>query len=127
MSGLQERLKNLRPYVVGIRFVKDMPVVDVNIKDGWEILGSDKISINKSEKTKNYYMFYSEDGSADIDYILDFVESCIDYNKEIEAKEILFKTYVSTLKDIFDSTSYEDLKKLEFKLPKNVEEKEEQI
>jgi hypothetical protein len=127
MTSLQDRLKNLRPYVVGIRFVKDMPVVDVNIKDGWKILSSDKISINKSEKTKNYLMFYSENPSMEIDEILDFVESCIDYNREIEAKEILFKTYISTLKNIFESTPYEDLKNLEFKLPKKIEEKEEQI
>lgn len=127
MISLQERLKNLRPHVVGIRFIKDMPVVDVNIKDGWKILENKNISINKSEKTKNYYMFYSENTNVDIDEILDFVESCIDYNKEIEAKEILFKNYVNTLKNIFDGNSYEDLKKLEFKMPKIVEEKEEQI
>lgn len=127
MTSLQDRLKNLRPYVVGIRFVKDMPVVDVNIKDGWKILSNDKISINKSEKTKNYLMFYSENPSMEIDEILDFVESCIDYNKEIEAKEILFKTYINTLKNIFENSSYEELKNLEFKLPKKIEEKEEQV
>ena len=127
MTSLQDRLKNLRPHVVGIRFIKDMPVVDVNIKDGWKILSNEKISINKSEKTKNYYMFYSEDTSVEIDEILDFVESCIEYNKEVEAKEVLFKTYVSSLKTLFDTSSYEDLKKLEFKIPKRIEEKEEQI
>ena len=74
MTSLQDRLKNLRPYVVGIRFVKDMPVVDVNIKDGWKILSNDKITINRSEKTKNYLMFYSENSSVEIDEILDFVE-----------------------------------------------------
>lgn len=121
--SLQERLKNLRPYVVGLRFVKEMPVVDVNIKDGWEILDSDKISINKSEKVKNYLMFYSEDPNTDIDYVLDFVESIIEHNKEIEAKDILFKTYVDMLKDIFKINSYEKLKKLEFTFNKSVEEK----
>lgn len=123
---LQERLKNLRPYVVGLRFVKDMPVVDVNIKDGWEILQSDKISVNKSEKTKNYLMFYSDDPATSIDHVLDFVESCIDYNKENEAKEILFKAYIDTLKDIFKTNSYEDLKKLEFTFPKVMEKLQEE-
>lgn len=127
MTSLQERLKSLRPHVVGIRFVKDMPVVDVNLKEGWVITENDNISVNKSEKTKNYYMFYSENPDVDIDYILDYVESCIDFNKEVEAKEILFKAYVSTLKSIFENTSYEDLKKLEFKLPKSIEEKEEEL
>jgi len=125
--SLQERLKNLRPYVVGLRFVKEMPVVDVNIKEGWKLLGSEKISINKSEKVKNYLMFYSEDPSVDIDSILDFVETVILYNKEIEAKDELFTTYVSMLKDMFENTPYEKLKNLEFKLASKMMEKEEQI
>lgn len=123
--SLQERLKNLRPYVVGIRFVKEMPVVDVNLKDNWVTLKSDKVSINKSEKVNNYYMFYSQDTGIEIDEILNFVERVIDYNKESEAKDTLLKTYISTLKELFENSSYEQLKKLEFKLPKQLEEKEE--
>lgn len=124
--SLQERLKNLRPYVMGLRFVKEMPVVDVTIKDGWRLIESDKISINKSEKVKNYLMFYSEDSSVEIDEILDYVESCIEYNKEIEAKEVLLKTYIETLRNIFNNTSYDELKKLQFTFPKSIEEKHEE-
>jgi hypothetical protein len=127
MNSLQDRLKNLRPYVVGIRFVKDMPVIDVNIKDGWKLLENDKITISRSEKVKNYLMFYSENPSVEIDEILDFVESCIDYNNEMEAKEILFKSYVVKLKSIFEHNTYEELKNLDFSLPKKIEEKEDQI
>ena len=103
--SLQERLKNLRPYVVGIRFVKEMPVVDVNLKDNWVTLKSDKVSINKSEKVNNYYMFYSQDTSIEIDEILNFVERVIDYNKESEAKDTLLKTYISTLKELFENVN----------------------
>lgn len=123
--SLQERLKNLRPHVVGIRFVKEMPVVDVNLKQNWVTLKSDKILVNKSEKVENYYMFYSQDASAEIDEILNFVERVIEYNKESEAKDTLLKTYIGTLKELFQNSSYEQLKKLEFKLPKEIEEKEE--
>lgn len=128
MISLQDRLKRLRPYVVGIRFVKDMPVIDVNVKDGWKILSNDRITINKSEKTKNYFMFYSENPEIDVDEILDFVEKCIDYNKEIEAKEVLYETYASTLRNLFQNTSYEELKNLQFTFNKKVElSKEEEI
>lgn len=123
--SLQERLKNLRPYVIGLRFLKEMPVVDVNIKDGWQVLEHDKISVKKSEKVKNYLMFYSEDNSVEIDDILNFVESCIDFNKEIEAKEVLYKTYLEMLKNIFNTTSYEELKSLQFNLPKKIEQEQE--
>lgn len=128
MNSLQGRLKKLRPYVVGIRFVKDMPVIDVNVKDGWKILSNDKISINKSEKTKNYFMFYSENPDMEVDEILDFVERCIDYNKEIEAKEVLYETYVVTLKNLFENNTYEELKNLQFTFNKKIElSKEEEI
>ena len=33
----QEKLNELRPYVTGIRFVKDLPVVDVVLRDGWDM------------------------------------------------------------------------------------------
>ena len=124
MNSLQDKLKNLRPYVVGIRFIKETPVVDVNIKDGWKLLSSDKILINKSEKIKNYYMFYSENETVDIDDILNFVEECINYNKEIEAKEVLYRTYLSTLKSLFENSTYEEFKTLEFKFQNKVMEKE---
>lgn len=124
--SLQERLKNLRPYVIGLRFLKEMPVIDVNIKEGWRLLEHDKISVKKSEKVKNYLMFYSEDPSLDIDDILNFVEACIDFNKEIEAKELLYKTYLDTLRNIFNSTSYEELKNLQFTFPNKIKETQEE-
>lgn len=113
--NFQERLKELRPYVTGLRFVKDMPVVDVVFDQGW-IFPEESLSIviKESEKVKNYYMCYSEDLTIDIDTILDFVNRAIIYNKEVELKKQLLLKYRSELDRLFSNTSYEKLLDLEF-------------
>jgi hypothetical protein len=118
--NIQERLKNLRPYVTGLRFVNDMPVVDAILTEGWKLLKNDKILVKKSENI-NQFFFYSEDPELQIDIILDFVEKCINHNKELELKTALFQEYVNMLKEIFKNTSYEVLKTLEFKIPKKMD------
>ena len=42
----QEKLSELRPYVTGIRFVKDLPVVDVVLIENWDMFESDSVTIN---------------------------------------------------------------------------------
>ena len=54
----QERLNELRPYVTGIRFVKDLPVVDVLLLEGWDMFESDTVSYKPSSNTKNYFMVF---------------------------------------------------------------------
>ena len=43
----QEKLTELRPYVTGIRFVKDLPVVDVVLMENWDMLSQIKLLINQ--------------------------------------------------------------------------------
>ena len=43
---VQEKLNSLRPYVTGIRFVKNLPVVDLILQDSWDIFESDNVHIN---------------------------------------------------------------------------------
>ena len=115
---LQERLKNLRPYVVGLRFVRgDKPVVDVKLDETWTIIENPKIVVTKSNKVKDYYMVYSDDSSIDIDELLDYIESFINYNKELEEKSILLKIYIEKLQELFENSSFEDFKMLELTIP----------
>lgn len=111
---LQERLKNLRPYVVGLRFIKgDKPVVDVKLDETWTFIENSKIVITKSNKVKDYYMVYSDDPSVEIDELLDFIELFINYNKELEEKSVLLKLYTGQLQQLFGNTTFEQFKRLE--------------
>ena len=37
MSKIQERLNTLRPYVIGIRYVQGIQLVDAILKEGWTV------------------------------------------------------------------------------------------
>ena len=55
---IQEKLNSLRPYVTGLRFVKDLPVVDMLINEGWDMFESDSVSYKLSNNNKNYFMLF---------------------------------------------------------------------
>ena len=54
----QEKLNELRPYVTGIRFVKDLPVVDVVLLDNWDMFESDSVTYKNSNNNQNYFMVF---------------------------------------------------------------------
>ena len=90
MMMIQERLNDLRPYVTGIRFVKNMGVVDVVFKDGWDVYEGNEVTYKPSQKNKNYFMFHPKNQeSNDFDMILDHVEDIIEDDElDITLEEI---------------------------------------
>jgi len=114
MGGIQNRLDKLMPYVKGMRFVKNTAVVDVQLKENWTIVKSDKILYQKGKNEENYFMFFSEDGSSTFDDILDFVEKTINFNIENEKKLELIKVKIDELKRHFETKSLDVLRTLKF-------------
>jgi hypothetical protein len=114
MGGIQNRLDKLMPYVKGMRFVKNTAVVDVQLKENWTIVKSDKILYQKGKNEENYFMFFSENGSSTFDDILDFVEKTINFNIENEKKLELIKVKIDELKRHFETKSLDVLRTLKF-------------
>jgi len=113
---IKERLNNLRPYVRGVRFVKDMAVVDVVFKDGWDVYENSIVTYKPSKSSKNYFMFFPMDQeSSDFDLLLDHIEDIIESNIERENKLVLLKAKVEELKVLFDSKPLTELERLKFK------------
>jgi hypothetical protein len=114
---IQERLNDLRPYVTGIRFVQNMGVVDVILKEGWDVFESDNVTYKPSKNQKNYYMFHPTDqDSNDFDMILDHVEEIISGNIEKEHKLVLLRAKIEELKELFSSKPLVELERLKFKI-----------
>jgi len=114
---IKERLNNLRPYVRGVRFVKDMAVVDVVLKEGWDVYENNVVTYKPSKSSKNYFMFYPNDQmSSDFDLLLDHIEDIIENNIERENKLVLLKAKVEELKVLFDSKPLTELERLKFKI-----------
>jgi len=114
MSKIQEKLNALRPYVVGIRYLQGIQLVDAVFKDGWAIPKSEIIHQERVDGEDNYYMFYSENDDIDIDDLLDYVKEIIDLNIERERKYELLSEKVEELKKIFKSNNLAKLQKLKF-------------
>jgi len=111
---LSEKLGSLHPYLIGIRYIEGIPVVDIVLKDDWTTLENNKIIAKKGDEGLNYYMFFNNDESLNLDDILTHVELTINFNIEREKKHELLVQKINELKEIFKKTPLSNLKKLRF-------------
>jgi len=109
-----EKLNEMRPYVTGIRFVKDLPVVDVVLLDGWDMFESDTVSYKLGSSNKNYFMAFPQHNGGTIDSVIDHVQFVIEFNIEKENKLSLLKAKIEELKYLFSEKSLSELEKLKF-------------
>lgn len=114
MSSIQKVLESLQPYVIGIRYVDTMAVIDVIFKEGWVVPDSDKVKKAKGDEGLNYYMVFSDIEGVGIDDLLDYVSSTINFNLDREKKHELLKFKVKELQEIFKKNSLTKLTKLKF-------------
>lgn len=112
--SIQERLDKLKPYIKGMRFVNSSTVVDVLLKENWNIPTSETIMVKKGKSEENYFMFYSEENGITFDDILDYVEKVINFNIENEKKLELIKINIEELKRHFETKSLDVLRTLKF-------------
>jgi hypothetical protein len=114
MSKIQERLNELRPYVVGIRYLQGIQLVDAILKEGWAVPESQVINRERVDGDENYYMFFSDNEDIDIDDLLDFVQEIISLNIEREKKYELLKLKIGELQKMFKENTLTKLQKLKF-------------
>ncbi len=105
----------LDPYLRGIKKADNYSVIEAHLKSSWLIPEHGSIQ-NQNKKIDGglvYYMFYSETDSFDklINWLKDDVVSM---NIEVEQKEELLKQKVSQLKEMFETSSLDELKNLKF-------------
>jgi len=115
MREIQSKLDSLQPYIVGIRYVQGLQVVDAVFKEGWTVPESDVIRKELVEEGTNYYMFFTEKEQITFDDLLEYVEGIITINIEKEKKQELFKIKVKELQDIFKKNTLTKLSTLRFK------------
>lgn len=114
MSKIQEKLNSLRPYVIGIRYVEGVQLVDAVFKEGWVVPKSKFIQAERVDSENNYYMFFSDREDVDIDDLLGYVQDIININVERENKFELLKLKVDELKNIFKDNTLTKLQRLKF-------------
>lgn len=114
MSSIQKTLDSLQPYVIGIRYLDGLPLVDTVFKEGWNVPEDPSITKVKGDEGMNYYMIYSEKKGIGIDELLSFVDKTIKLNLEREKKHELLRLKVEELKKLFKDNSLARLTRLKF-------------
>jgi hypothetical protein len=114
MSSIQKTLDSLQPYVIGIRYLEGLPLVDTVFKEGWTVPEDSSITKVKGDEGMNYYMIYSEKKGVGIDELLSFVDKTIKLNLEREKKHELLRLKVEELKKLFKDNTLARLTRLKF-------------
>ena len=114
MSSIQKTLDSLQPYVIGIRYLEGLPLVDTVFKEGWTVPEDPSITKVKGDEGMNYYMIYSEKKGVGIDELLSFVDKTIKLNLEREKKHELLRLKVEELKKLFKDNTLARLTRLKF-------------
>jgi len=115
MANLQKALNALKPYVISIRYVEELVVVDTIFKTGWTLIESNTIKRIKGEdETLNYYMIFSDNPNIGLDELLDYVSNVIKINLEREKKHDLLRAKVNELKEVFKKHTLSQLSRLKF-------------
>jgi len=117
MANLQKTLDSLQPYVIGIRYIEKMTVVDTIFKTGWLLPESKVVKKAKGEdESLNYYMIFSDVAGIGLDEILEYVSHVIKINVDREKKHELLRAKVNELKEFFKKHTLTQLTKLKFVL-----------
>ena len=122
MSNIQKELEALQPYVISIRYLKGVPVVDIVLSEGWTIPDNKQIKVVKGpDESLNYFMLFSEEQGIGLDELLDYIHKIIKINLERERKLDLLKAKVNELKEVFKSNNLSKLQRLKFSFSEDEE------
>ena len=116
--SLYKEIEKIVDYCSSIRKLKTYLSFDMVFPATWAVLKSQvdetKTVFNKSDDKGKNISFVSEINEQSISETISNIETVINYNKEKEEKERLFKEKVNELKNLFEKGGLEDLKNLKF-------------
>ena len=120
--NIQERIKNISEYFVGMQMSTEDNVVYVRTRfpDKWVIseLLEDNFKVRGIQDKKNNTQFFFTNIENGFDVVFDAIDFTIQMNKSALERLELFKEKVEELKELFDSEEIEKLRRLEFTFKK---------
>jgi hypothetical protein len=114
-----KEIEKIFPYLKSIRKLKTYLSFDVELPISWKIpkkyaAEGKVVEQEKSNPGTKLYSFVSEFNEDEINTTTNNIKAIIDYNKELEEKEVLFVNKVEELKRIFEKQNLDKLQKLTF-------------
>ena len=120
--ALNDRINKIREYIVSFNVVLEegASYLMVRLPDKWAV--PDKKALKESFKTEvgttadGSYLFATELDNG-TDCLFDCVDYVIDFNKNVEARKVLFSKKIEELSKLFAEEDLSTLKRLEFTFP----------
>jgi hypothetical protein len=114
-----KQIEKIFPYLKSVRKLKTYLSFDIEIPSSWKIpkkfIIQDKVvEQEKAQQNMRLFSFISEFNEDDVTTTIGNIKSIIDYNKELEEKELLFINKVEELKKIFEKQNLDKLQTLNF-------------
>jgi hypothetical protein len=114
-------IESLFPYLKSIRKLKGYLTFDIEIPEKWKIpkkytIEGKVVEQQKSTEGMKVYSFVAEFSESEVDTTISNINSIVEFNKEIEQKEVLFLNKVDELKKIFERQDLNKLQSLKFEL-----------
>lgn len=114
-----KELEKIFPYLKSIRKLKGYLSIDVEISQNWKIpkkftIEGKVVEQENPQPNMRLISFVSEFNEKELSTTVNNIKSIIDYNKELEEKEVLFVNKVEELKKIFEKQDLNKLQTLKF-------------
>ena len=114
-----KELEKIFPYLKSIRKLKGYLSVDIEISQNWKIpkkftIEGKVVEQENSQPNMRLISFVTDFSDDEVSKTINNIKSIIDYNKELEEKEILFVNKVEELKRIFEKQNLDKLQNLKF-------------
>ena len=114
-----KELEKIFPYLKSIRKLKGYLSIDVEISQNLKIpkkftIDGKVVEQENSQPNMRLISFVSEFNEKELSITVNNIKSIIDYNRELEEKEVLFVNKVEELKKIFEKQDLNKLQSLKF-------------
>jgi hypothetical protein len=116
-----KQIEHIFPYLKSVRKLKGYLSFDVEIPNSWKIpkkfiIPERVVDQQKTENNMRLISFIAEFNENEVNTTTQNINSIIEYNKELEEKELLFINKVDELKKIFERQDLNKLQTLKFEL-----------
>jgi len=114
-----KQLEQIFPYLKSVRKLKNYLCFDIEIPTTWKlpkkyVIQDKVVEQEKAQPNMRLLSFISDFEEVETNKTIDNINSIIEYNKELEEKEVLFLNKVEELKKIFEKQDLGKLQTLKF-------------
>jgi hypothetical protein len=127
MVNINEKIKNIGDYFLGMNVAEGFIYITVRFPDGWKVSNrlEEKYDVKaiKTENEMGYYFFTSMD--VGFEKIFEAIEDTISFNEVALLKQTLFMEKIKELQILFEDEPLDVLETIEFKYKKKRGKKNE--